>query len=308
MMWMAGPDAECTFFNRVWLDFTGRSLDEALGHGWAEGVHPDDLREALSTYFEAFDARREFDMEFRMLRHDHEYHWVLNKGIPLIDGTGHFAGYICSCMDITERKLAEEELRQAKEAAESATRAKSAFLANMSHEIRTPMTSVLGYTELLLDEKRGLRDPVERIDAMRTIKRNGTYLLDLLNDILDLSKIEAGRLTIESVRFSPIEIVDQVRRLMDVRATVRGLEFRTEFGNSIPETIESDPTRLRQVLVNLISNALKFTESGYVELGVQLLEDGDAPKLQFTIRDTGIGMTPEQLDQVFEPFTKNPLK
>ena len=304
MMWMAGPDASCTFFNPMWLDFTGRSLEQALGHGWAEGVHPDDLHDALVTYFEAFDLRRDFQMEFRLLRHDGAYRWVVNHGTPLYDDGREFAGYICSCLEIHDRKCAEEELRFSKEAAEIATRSKSEFLANMSHEIRTPMTAVLGYAEMLLDEVHGIRDPDDRTEAMLAIRRNGAYLLELLNDILDLSKIEAGRLSLESVRVSPLELVADVQRLMAVRAQSRGLDFALEFGRGVPETIESDPTRIRQILVNLVANAIKFTERGRITLRVEMTHWKAEERLHFVIRDTGIGMSSEQLQRVFEPFTQ----
>ena len=304
MMWMADREASCTFFNSVWLEFTGRSLEEAMGQGWAEGVHPDDLTHCLATYFGAFDERRDFEMEFRTLRHDREYRWVLNQGTPLYAESGEFAGFICSCLDITDRKRAEEELRSAKNAAETATLEKSQFLANMSHEIRTPMTAVLGFTELLLDDQHGISEPEERADAMVTIKRNGTYLMELLNDILDLSKIEAGRLSLERMRVSPIELLADVRHLMGVRAQSQGLRFQVELGSEIPETIESDPTRLRQIIVNLVANAIKFTRQGGITIRLRLAGSPDLPRLQFEIEDTGIGMSDEQLREVFEPFTQ----
>ena len=304
MMWMAGPDAACTFFNSVWLEFTGRSLEQAIGQSWAEGVHPEDMQASLASYFAAFDAREDLEMEFRMLRRDHQYRWVLNKGTPFYDPGGGFAGYICSCLDITDRKEAEVALLDAKEKAESAALAKSQFLANMSHEIRTPMTSVLGYAELLLDERGGITEAEERSEAMRTIKRNSSYLLELLNDILDLSKIEAGRLTVEDVSFSPIELLADVGRLMGGRARERDLRFSIDFGTNIPEGMRSDPTRLRQILVNLVGNAIKFTEQGQVELRQSLVEVDGEHRVLFEIEDTGIGMTPEQLQRVFEPFTQ----
>ena len=279
-------------------------MDEAMGQGWAEGIHPEDHKSALLNYGLAFKRQADLEMEFRLRRHDGTYRWVLNKGRAFNNSAGTLAGYICSCLDITDRKKAEEQLRTAKEAAEAATVAKSEFLANMSHEIRTPMTAVLGYAELLLDQKRGILDPDDRIDAMLTIKRNGNYLLELLNDILDLSKIEAGRLSLEKLRFSPIQVVDQVRRLLSVRAQERGLEFRFSFSRSIPETIQSDPTRVRQILMNLVSNAIKFTENGHVEVRVSTVQVGDRPHLRFMVRDTGIGMTSEQLHRVFAPFAQ----
>jgi CheY-like chemotaxis protein len=174
----------------------------------------------------------------------------------------------------------------------------------MSHEIRTPMTAVLGYTDLLLDRKHGITNPDEVAEAVMTIKRNGTYLLELVNDILDLSKIEAGRLTVESVRVSPVELLADVRRLMGVRAQAQGLAFHLDLGTNVPETIETDPTRLRQIIVNLVGNAIKFTESGSVSLRMLEIERDGNPWLQFSIEDTGIGMTQEQLTRVFQPFTQ----
>jgi len=267
-------------------------------------VHPEERNTSLLNYGLAFKRQADLQMEFRLRRHDGVYRWVLNKGRAFHNSDGTLAGYICSCLDITDRKQAEENLRTAKEAAEAATVAKSEFLANMSHEIRTPMTAVLGYAELLLDEKRGILKPEDRTDAMLTIKRNGTYLLELLNDILDLSKIEAGQLSLENLRFSPIQVVDQVRRLLSVRAQERNLDFKFVFGSGLPETIQSDPTRARQILMNLVSNAIKFTEQGRVEVRINNVRVGDNPHLRFMVRDTGIGMSSEQLRKVFAPFSQ----
>ena len=203
---------------------------------------------------------------------------------------------------IHERDQATAALRQAKEAAEAANVAKSEFLANMSHEIRTPMTAILGYTENLLDSDLSAS---ERLSAIRTVRSNGEHLLEIIDDVLDLSKIEAGRLGVERIRCSLVQVVADVQSLMQVRADARGIPFTVDYVGVIPESIESDPTRLRQILINLTGNAIKFTETGEVSLVIRLMDrDSTEPMLQFDVVDTGIGMTREQTDKLFRPFAQ----
>ncbi|MEX2142640.1 MAG: ATP-binding protein [Pirellulales bacterium] len=213
-----------------------------------------------------------------------------------------FAGIV---RDVSDEKEAAESLRLAKQAAEQANQAKSEFLANMSHEIRTPMSAILGYADLLLAEEGIDRAPSHRIDAFRTIQRNGEHLLQVINDILDLSKVEAGKLAFERIRCSPSELLFDVQRIVKQPAAAKNLPFHIDFVGEIPETIETDPTRLRQVLVNLIGNAVKFTEAGSVTLSVRLVEpSSDSPRMEFAVADTGLGMTPEQIARLFQPFSQ----
>jgi signal transduction histidine kinase/ActR/RegA family two-component response regulator len=196
-----------------------------------------------------------------------------------------------------------QELTMARKQAELAARAKSEFLANMSHEIRTPMTAILGFVELLREP--GLTEQ-ERRQALDTVHRNGEHLLTIINDILDISKIEAGRMTIERVECSPRKIVEDVLELMSSRAAEKGLQLQCDHVGPIPERIETDPTRLRQILVNLVGNAVKFTSAGRVHVVMQLSGSPveGHPRLRIDVIDTGIGMTEEQIRNLFQPFSQ----
>ena len=206
--------------------------------------------------------------------------------------------------DVTERHARSVEAVEREAArlaiATEASRSKSEFLANMSHEIRTPMTAVIGYADLLLDP--GI-NASERLDHVQTIRRNGEHLLSLLNEILDLSKIEAGKMTLESVSCSPSQIIVDVCSLMRVRAVEKGLDFEVEFATPIPETIVSDPTRLRQSLLNLVGNAIQFTHRGSVRIVARCdAPEGPSPRLTLEVADTGVGMTHEQQARLFQAF------
>lgn len=203
--------------------------------------------------------------------------------------------------DLTEQKQQEAKLIRSQRDAEVANQSKSEFLANMSHEIRTPMTAILGFNDILLDNAT---EP-EIIDAALTVKRNGEYLINLINDILDLSKIEAGKFEVEQLECSPHGIIADVASLMRVRAKAKGLPLNVQFDSPIPKTIQSDPTRLRQILINVVGNAIKFTETGSVEIITRLLnESGEESKLQFDVTDTGIGIAADKIDKLFKPFTQ----
>lgn len=193
--------------------------------------------------------------------------------------------------------LANETIQEQRDAAEGANRAKSQFLANMSHEIRTPLTAILGFAENLAQPALADR---ERIDAARTIVRNGEHLLQLINDILDLSKVEAGRFEVEQIRFRPVAVVEEVASILRPRALLKGVGLEIDWSAPVPETILSDPTRFRQILVNLVGNAIKFTERGDVRLRTSLEEE----RLVCRISDTGIGMTEEQVGRLFQPFSQ----
>ena len=291
-------------FDIQWSGILGYLSEEGSPtiRGWEALVHPDDLphvREQLESHLE---HGTEYSPDFRIRSKTGEWIWVHSRGkVVERDAKGKAVRMIGVLQDVTHRKQTESELAAAREVAEAANRAKSEFLANMSHEIRTPMTAILGFADLLLEEP----SQSETVDATVTIKRNGEHLLSLINDILDVSKIETGKLVLEAVPCSPKAVLDDVVALMRVKADAKGLLLETCCNPVVPEAISSDPTRLRQILVNLVGNAIKFTETGRVTIALDLAEDaGTPPKLCFTISDTGMGMTPGQIGHLFQPFSQ----
>ncbi|MCA8974707.1 MAG: PAS domain S-box protein, partial [Planctomycetes bacterium] len=225
-----------------------------------------------------------------------------------VEDFGHagndLARHIAPLIDqkLTNERLrhSNQELHEARVAAEEASRAKSDFLANMSHEIRTPMTAILGYADLVRDGGLAAADADEFV---RTIRRNGEHLLSIINDILDISKIEAGMMTIERVPCSPVQIACDIVEMMGRRARDKGLDLELDLQWPLPRRVLSDPTRLRQVLSNLVGNAVKFTQSGKVRLSVKRAESG-SERLVFEVRDTGIGLSGTELTRIFRPFSQ----
>lgn len=232
--------------------------------------------------------------------------WFVRRVLPYRAQKEQEAGMVVTFTDISalkETALALEErtlsLEQARLDAEAASRAKSEFLANMSHEIRTPLTAIMGFTDLL----RKRNDDAETREALDVIKRNATFLLDIVNEILDLAKVEAGRLTIATTRYSPREVIEDLVSSMSLRTKRKGVPIVLDYAPQVPEILIGDPTRLRQILLNLLGNAIKFTNEGRIEIKVGF-DDREQPRLRCAVIDTGIGMSEAEQELIFEPFSQ----
>lgn len=291
-------DGHCTYINHAWLNMSGLTREEAVGSGWMDSLHVADREWITSSWFAAVQLKEGFSDEFRFLRPDGSVRWVRVLASPEIDGAGELIGYVGVNVDISDYKKLEAELDQAREQAEQATRAKSQFLANMSHEIRTPMNGVLGFTDLLLDSDL---DEEQRKYA-RSLSDAGKAMMGLLNDILDFSKIEAGRVEIIEEPVCLREKIASCIKLFEPLAAERGIRLISCVADDVPPRVLGDRLRLRQILANLIGNAVKFTHFGAVEIRarVEWLDDMDALVLE--VQDTGIGIARDKLTVIFEQF------
>ena len=292
----------------VWDDamfrIYGISPDRFSGaqDAWTAGVHPDDWPRANEEIQMALRGEKDFDTEFRVIWPDKSVHYVKANALVQRDPLGKPVRILGTNWDITDRKQAEAELVEATRAAQAANRAKSEFLANMSHEIRTPMTAILGYSELLACPDL---PPKEQGNFVEGIQRNGKALLELINDILDLSRIEAEKLTLDKEDCPLRQIIDDVMSVVRLRAEEKGLNLEVDYGFPVPETIRTDPARLRQILVNLLGNAVKFTSQGGIRMMLRYLDaGGNTPRMLFAVSDTGIGIPADKVSQLFHPFTQ----
>ncbi len=283
------------------LSIAGVTREDVIGEHFAECAWwtydpeiSNNLRQAMIRAFAGETVR----YDVALYAKDNQRLMIDFMLAPVRGDKGDVEFLIPSGVDISERKVAEVQLEYARAMAETANQSKSEFLANMSHEIRTPMTAILGYTDLIAEK---LED-TEALDYVRTIRRNGDFLLDIINDILDLSKIEAGKFEVSQQLFSPQRLVEDVRSIMEVRAASSQIELNVVYDGLIPEKIESDPKRLRQILINLVGNAIKFTPMGTVNVVVSYAEGSRL--MRFDVVDTGIGISDKQKKRLFQAFSQ----
>ena len=290
------------FYSARWKQIIGYEEHEiGCSHKeWEQRIHPDDSARVHRELQQHLDGVTAFYYtEYRLRAKDDSYRWILARGQALWDEQGKPVRLVGSHTDITERKLAEGDLKRAKEAAEAASRAKSEFLANMSHEIRTPMNGVLGMIEVVLETElaRSQREYLE------LAKHSAKSLLLLLKDILDLSKIEAGQLELVPGPFSVLDCTEDAASMFRVAAQQKGLQFSVHVDPGAPRILIGDQIRLRQIILNLLGNAIKFTDRGHVSIDVRVDRHmASEAVLHFIVTDTGIGIPPEKQTLIFDPF------
>ena len=292
IVWTASADGRWDYTNQRWSEYSG----SRVASHWLDFVHSEDQRAALEAWSGSVASGKLYTTEFRLRRQDGLYRWHLVRA-EAVRERGLVVAWYGTCTDIHEVRQLNEDLQTARLQAEHANRTKSAFLANMSHEIRTPLSAILGYAEILKD---GTLEADEREEFLTTITRNGVALTRLIDDILDLSKVEAGQIEPEMVNFSLRAMIGELRGLFEEQARSKGLEFTIQRAANVPDQVRTDPTRLRQILVNLIGNALKFTSQGSVRVGLERAGES----LRFRVDDTGIGLTEQQAGRLFLPFSQ----
>jgi PAS domain S-box-containing protein len=335
IVWTAKPDGSVEYNNKRWFDYTGMTIERAADSGWKEVLHPDDLQNTLERWKEALTTACNYEAEYRFKRaSDGAYRWHIGRAFPLRNQDGEIIQWVGTSTDIDDQKRAHYELEKrvaersvelagAREKlqavldeatqqamirqqemtnkAQAAERAQSDFLAVMSHEIRTPMNGVIGMTALLLDA--GLNG--EQRNLAETIRTSGEALLTIINDILDFSKIEAGQLSFEELDFDLRAVVEDVMEMLASQAQARGIELVGGVGPEFSTKVRGDPGRVRQVLTNLIGNAIKFTKSGEVVVRVTAqTETATEVQARFEIKDTGSGIPPETQARLFQPFVQ----
>jgi len=282
LIWQAGLDKGCYYFNQVWLDFTGRTMEQVIGNGWADDVHPEDMERCLDIYITAFDKREKFEMEYRLQRYDGQYRWLLDQGVPIYDSSGTFTGYIGSCVDINDKKLAEEQ--------------KDAFMCIAGHELRTPLTSLLGYLSLM--QKSQDSSPAIA-NYLQKCYNSSVKMRGLITDFLDVSKVQQGQLSYEISIFDfdalILETVDNTQLEYPLHSI--GIQGKTG------KMFQGDRRRIEQVIANLLNNAIKYSP-GKDRIDVMLQQEDHQVTLK--IKDYGIGIEQEETHKIFNKFYRAP--
>lgn len=285
MIWRAGTDAKCNYFNETWLAFTGRTQEQEAGDGWAEGVHPDDLGRALTLYRDHFHRRREFEMEYRLRRHDGVYRWIFDRGVPF-EVHGEFAGFIGSCIDVHDRKEAEANRRTT--------------LSMVAHELRTPLAALQTYLDAIQARTASVIDPGTFDKVARQVQR----LSRLIDDLSDTAHIESGQPLAASKQAMDLgelgrRVAATYREIVPRRAVSLGFEAEIAPG---PYPMLGDPDRIEQVLINVLENACKFSSAGGL-VTLRISHDGGAHRIE--VRDRGLGIPAADLPLVTRPYFRS---
>lgn len=289
------------YVNERLTEIMGISEEQVYAQGWRAAAHPEDWEHFRALWSSAVQNGASFSDQHRLVKANKQIAWVGIHGKAVRGVNGELLGYVGAVEDITALRNAHERMREAKEAAEAASKAKGEFLANMSHEIRTPLNGILGMAELALDTQL----TADQRDFLDTLHSSADSLLAVINDILDFSKIEAGRLDLEAIDFDMRDAMEAAIKTLAFRAEGKGLELLCEIAHEIPNGLRGDPTRIRQVVLNLVGNAIKFTDKGEISLKVEVeASSGDSLTLHFTVADTGIGIPAAKQKLIFDPFSQ----
>lgn len=300
--WEMNARLEYSYFSEGLNKFSGLNPEELIGKKRSDikitGIEPEDLKDHFNT-LQRHEPFRDFVYSVLI---DNKKIWLSISGQPVFDDAGNFAGYRGTGRNVTKLKQLDQTLLDTIQQANAANHAKSQFLATMSHELRTPMTGVIGFADLLLEDELSS----ESLEKVHRIKSSANSLLCLLNDILDMSKIEAGKMEIENIDFNLIQLMtESISQVDQTRSSDKRLVLNIDCSPRFPENINSDPTRIRQVLINLVGNAIKFTKEGSVSVIGELLEDvKNQPVIKISVQDTGIGMSQETIKKLFTEFTQ----
>ncbi len=298
IVWTANGSGDVDFFNTTYFAYTGIDPEQMTDACWEKAMCAEDLEELRSRWRTAVEKREPYMMEHRIRRaEDGMERWHMSRAVPIFDNRGRVLKWYGTSADIHDYKNLTEKLKKTQKAAVLANASKSTFLANMSHEIRTPLGAILGFVELLQQPDLSREDMGRFITV---ISRNSKQLLRLVDDILDLTKVEAGKVIVECIDFSLTQVLSDVCCLMEIKAHDKGIEFLIEVETPLPSMVGSDPYRLRQILSNALGNAMKFTDSGCVKLAVAFKDE----QLEVRIFDTGCGITEEQSKNLFQPFSQ----
>ncbi|MEO9257409.1 MAG: chemotaxis protein CheB, partial [Crocinitomicaceae bacterium] len=320
MIWTASAEGSKNFFNKYFLDYTGNTIEELADDGFRKIIFEDDLEKVLQLWQHSIKTGEDYNMEKRIRHHDGTYRWHLSQGIAQKDEQGKITGWIGSSTDIDEHKIFAKELTEAKILAElaagiaedaqskaenatliaeDATKSKQQFLSNMSHEIRTPMNAIIGFTKVILKTEIS----VKQKEYLEAIKTSGDALVILIDDILDLAKVDSGKMMFTETAFKMATSIVTMLHLFETKIQEKNLILVKEYDNRIPDILLGDSVRLHQIILNLVSNAVKFTSIGKITVDVRMLnEDAKKVTIQFNVTDSGIGIAENKIASIFEKF------
>jgi PAS domain S-box-containing protein len=303
LIWASGTDKLCTFFNKAWLDFTGRKLEQELGDGWAEGLHPEDAAGCVKTYVESFDARLPFTMEYRLRRHDGHYRWVSDHGVPRYDAEQNFVGYIGSCIDVTEQRCAEEEAARSREELAHVSRVSTLgeLAGSLAHELYQPLSAIIANVEVVQLLMGGeVKSDKEVGEVLTDIGKQGQRAGEIIEGIRGMLKKEPEQMAGQDLNVAVKNVLDMVRHDL----TKRGVRPVLQLDPELPP-VNGYGVQLRQVILNLVMNACEAmadTRAGGRELTIESKCVAAAEEVEVSVADTGSGFPEEILRHVFEPF------